>query len=103
MQLHFEGWGEAAQEGRHRMTSEKSRRGAGERRHEAARSLGDGWYVIEIAAAKLDLGPEALRARCRRASLNENGEIVARLGMGVIARKLGTSWRVFVPTPEVGQ
>jgi DNA-binding Lrp family transcriptional regulator len=55
------------------------------------------WYTIEIAAAKLDLQPQALRARCSR---SEEGDIVARLGMGVVARKLGKSWRVYVPSPE---
>jgi hypothetical protein len=70
------------------------------RRPSMPRSLGSCWYTIEIAAAKLDLEPQALRARCRRGSRSEEGEIVARLGMGVVARKLGKSWRVYVPSPE---
>jgi hypothetical protein len=70
------------------------------RSHARRRPLGSCWYTIEIAAAKLDLEPQALRARCRRGSRSEEGEIVARLGMGVVARKLGKSWRVYVPSPE---
>jgi hypothetical protein len=58
------------------------------------------WDSIETAAPKLDLEPEALRARCRRALRKVNGENVAELGMGVVAKKLGTSWRVHIPTPE---
>ena len=55
------------------------------------------WDSIETAAKKLDLEAEALRARCRRALRKVNGEIVAELGMGVVAKKLGTSWRVHIP------
>lgn len=58
------------------------------------------WDSIETAAAKLDLEPEALRARCRRAVRKVAGELVADLGMGVIAKKLGTSWRVHVPPAD---
>jgi hypothetical protein len=63
------------------------------------RDLGACWYDAAGAAAKLDLEPQALRARLRRAQKMENGEIVSRLGMGVMGRKLGFSWRVFVPDP----
>jgi transposase InsO family protein len=71
------------------------------RNRSAPQALGTCWDVISIAAAKLDLEPQALRARCRRASrAGEKGELVARLGMGVIACKLGKSWRVHVPSPE---
>jgi hypothetical protein len=59
------------------------------------------WETIEVAAAKLDLDPQALRARCRRAARKQGTEIVATLGMGVVARKLGTSWRVYVPAAPV--
>jgi soluble lytic murein transglycosylase-like protein len=69
-------------------------------RRRVPKLTGSCWYTIEIAAAKLDLDAQALRARCRRAAQSERNEIVARLGMGVIARKLGTSWRVYVPSPE---
>lgn len=70
------------------------------RKRPAPQSLGACWYTIEIAAAKLDLEPQALRARCRRASRLVQGEILAQLGMKVVARKLGKSWRVYVPSPE---
>jgi hypothetical protein len=55
------------------------------------------WETIETAAPKLELEPQALRARCRRAARKVNGQIVAELGMGVVAKKLGTTWRVHVP------
>lgn len=80
--------------------STPTRRQRGAQRRRRPTSLGTCWDTIEIAAAKLDLDPQALRARCRRAARNENGETVARLGMGVVARKFGTSWRLFVPSAE---
>lgn len=48
---------------------------------------------IAVAAAKLGLEPEALRARCRRSQERERGEVIARLGAGVVAYKLGRTWR----------
>ncbi|MBN2195025.1 MAG: hypothetical protein JW751_19565 [Polyangiaceae bacterium] len=48
---------------------------------------------IAVAVAKLGLEPEALRARCRRAQELERGEVIARLGAGVVAYKLGRTWR----------
>lgn len=56
--------------------------------------------TIETAAAKLDMAATALRARCRRAAVREGREIVAYLGAGIVAYKMGRSWRVrFPPTP----
>lgn len=65
-----------------------------------AERVGDAWDTIPVAAAKLDLEEQALRARCRRAARLVDGEVTASLGMGVIARKLGASWRVYVPSPS---
>lgn len=62
--------------------------------------VGNCWYTVAIAAAKLDLEEQALRARCRRAARLVNGEVQADLGMGVLAKKLGSSWRIHVPTLE---
>jgi transposase len=45
----------------------------------------------------LVLDPEALRARCRRAARKEGRDVVAYLGGGVTAFKLGRSWRVRFP------
>ncbi len=53
--------------------------------------------TIERAAARLDMTPTALRARCRRAAVKEGRDTVAYLGAGVIAYKLGRSWRVRLP------
>lgn len=57
---------------------------------------------MAVAAAKLDLEEQALRARCRRAARRVRGQVQADLGMGVLARKLGSSWRVYVPSPIGG-
>lgn len=72
------------------------------RRARQAERVGTSWDSVEVAAARLDMEPQALRARCRRAAQAIDGHIVAELGMGVIARKLGHSWRVYVPSPEAG-
>lgn len=55
--------------------------------------------TVESAAAKLSLDPTALRARLRRAQRAEGGSIVADLGGGIRAFKLGKSWRVRFPEP----
>lgn len=64
--------------------------------------VGDCWDSVAVAAAKLDLEEQALRARCRRAARRVRGQVQADLGMGVLARKLGSSWRVYVPSPIGG-
>ncbi len=58
------------------------------------------WYDVEFAAMLLALDPGALRARLRRAARSHNGETVAHLGMGVVGKKLGKNWRLFVPNVE---
>ena len=59
------------------------------------------YYAIDQAAAKLDLHPHALRARCRRAAVRQGRDIVAYLGGGVVAFKFGRSWRLrFPPSPH---
>ena len=55
--------------------------------------------TINAAAAKLSLDAEALRARCRRAARRDGDAIVASLGGGIVAIKLGRSWRVRFPMP----
>lgn len=47
------------------------------------------YYAIDQAAAKLDLHPHALRARCRRAAVRQGRDIVAYLGGGVVASSSG--------------
>lgn len=57
-----------------------------------------GAYVtIEHAAERLSLPPDALRARCRRAQRLLAGRVVAELGDGIRAVKIGRSWRVQFP------
>jgi hypothetical protein len=55
--------------------------------------------TIETAAERLDLDPNALRARCRRAARRVGDEIIAHLGGGIVAFKFGRSWRVQFPEP----
>jgi hypothetical protein len=54
---------------------------------------------VEAAAPRLDLEPDALRARCRRAARRVGDAVVAKLGGGIVAFKFGRSWRVRFP-PE---
>jgi hypothetical protein len=54
--------------------------------------------TIEQAASLLHLSVRALRARCRRALRPGGRQPIARLGGGVTAYKIGTSWRVRIDT-----
>lgn len=55
------------------------------------------YETIDVAAARLSLPPTALRARCRRNQRRQGKHIVADLGAGIVAVKLGRSWRVTFP------
>lgn len=55
------------------------------------------YFTIEAAAAVLSLNPHALRARCRRRARREGRSVVAHLGGGIQAVKLGVTWRVRFP------
>ena len=55
------------------------------------------YLTIERAAQALQLSPEALRARCRRAARRKGKDIVAELGDGIVAVKFGRSWRIRFP------
>ena len=57
------------------------------------------YYTIEEAASMLSLDPDALRARCRRASRLVDGKTIAELGGGIYAIKFGSTWRVHIPQP----
>jgi hypothetical protein len=66
---------------------------------EHAPQAANDFLPIEEAAVRLALTPVALRARCRRSARREGRIIAAHLGGGVVAYKLGRSWRVrFSPT-----
>ena len=52
---------------------------------------------IETAARILQMEPDSLRARCRRSALKVGDSVVAKLGGGITAFKLGRSWRVRFP------
>lgn len=56
------------------------------------------YLTIEDAAARLSTTANALRARCRRHSRREGRDVVARLGAGIVAVKIGFSWRVRFPS-----
>lgn len=51
---------------------------------------------IDVAAPKLGVSEEALRARCRRAR-KAGGHSVLDLGGGIRAVKFGRSWRIRFP------
>jgi len=55
------------------------------------------YLTIEDAASRLSTTANALRARCRRHSRREGRDVVARLGAGIVAVKIGFSWRVRFP------
>jgi hypothetical protein len=58
------------------------------------RAPGKTWESLEVAAPRLGVTVEALRARCRRGAKEEDGAIRVDLGCGAVAMKLGRSWRV---------
>jgi hypothetical protein len=55
------------------------------------------YQTVELAAASLSLDPAALRARLRRAQRDDGAGVVADLGGGISAFKLGKSWRIRFP------
>jgi hypothetical protein len=56
------------------------------------------YLPLGIAAARLSLSSNALRARCRRAAKRlSDGRVVAGLGAGVVGVKFGKSWRICFP------
>jgi hypothetical protein len=55
--------------------------------------------TVDTAAAKLSIGPTALRARLRRAQRAEGRSVVADLGGAIAAFKFGSSWRISFPRP----
>jgi hypothetical protein len=56
-------------------------------------------YTIAEAARMLGQRPGALRRTVERHAVEEDGELVARLNLGVVARRLKTMgrWAVLVP------
>jgi hypothetical protein len=57
------------------------------------------FFTVEDAAVRLSTTPTALRARCRRHARRIGREVVACLGAGVTAYKLGASWRLRIDPP----
>jgi hypothetical protein len=57
------------------------------------------FFTVEDAAVRLSTTPTALRARCRRHARRIGHEVVACLGAGVTAYKLGASWRLRIDPP----
>jgi hypothetical protein len=51
-------------------------------------------YTIEEAAGLLSMSPLALRKRCSRRARRIGSDVVANLGDGVVAVKIGRTWRV---------
>jgi len=52
------------------------------------------YFTIIEASERLSLTPEALQKRCARAAIRRGRDTVAELGDGVVAVKMGRSWRV---------
>lgn len=67
--------------------------------HDGTTKTADGarYRSIHEAATLLATTPDALRARCRRNARRDGRTISAHLGGGIIAIKLGVSWRVRFP------
>lgn len=63
----------------------------------AAAAASTTYLTVEQAAGLLSTSPTALRARCRRYARREGREVISRLGGGIVAVKLGKSWRVRLP------
>jgi len=55
------------------------------------------YVTIEDAARLLAMTAVALRARCRRRARRQGRDVVAHLGGGVTAYKIGASWRLRFP------
>lgn len=55
------------------------------------------FLTIEDAATRLATTSIALRDRCRRYARKEGRDVVARLGAGIVAHKIGRNWRVRFP------
>ncbi len=67
-------------------------------RPRAARRASAEYVAVDVAAQRLDLDADALRARCRRAAVKVGTIVQADLGAGLIAVKFGRSWRVRFPS-----
>jgi hypothetical protein len=52
------------------------------------------YWTVDEAAELLRIPPKALRARCRRMQRRVGKDVVAELGDGIAAVKLGRSWRL---------
>lgn len=55
------------------------------------------YLTVEAAAQRLSLTAGALRARCRRHARREGRKVIAHMGGGIVAIKMGTSWRLRFP------
>lgn len=82
------------------MTETTPRRARDARGQRTASRGGDrGYDTVETAAEKLSMSADALRARCRRSAVREGNTVLAHLGAGIVAYKLGRHWRVRFPAP----
>jgi hypothetical protein len=57
------------------------------------------YLTVADAAVRLSTTSTALRARCRRNAHRVGRDVVACLGAGVTAYKLGVSWRLRIDPP----
>ena len=62
--------------------------------------MGPRFYTVAEAAPLLSLTPIALQKRCARAAVRRGRDLVAELGGGVLAVKLGRTWRIRFPAEQ---
>ena len=81
--------------------TEKRERADEEKQHRAAPvTPRQDYETPQAAAVRLGLDVQALRARGRRAARRVGNDIVAHLGGGIVAVKLGSSWRIRFPAGQ---
>jgi urease accessory protein UreE len=59
--------------------------------------MADRYLKTKEAAERLDLTPEALQKRCARGAIKRGRDIVCELGDGIVAVKMGRTWRIRFP------
>lgn len=57
------------------------------------------YFTVAEAATILSMSPEALQTRCRREARRSGRDVVALLGDGITAVKIGKLWRIRFSDP----
>jgi hypothetical protein len=80
-----------------RVTNPTPSTDAGHRADAASNGTEPTFLSTELAAHKLGMDADSLRARCRRAAKGVGDAAVAQLGGGIVAFKFGRRWRLRFP------